>query len=277
MSLRSTVSLFSMVSLFVASVQLCSAANWHVDVGGANTYGDGYGGSYDTPILMFAPSTLTINVGDTVTFHNLGGAAHNVHADDNSFRCANGCDGQGGDGTPSSTTWTSVVTFNTPGMINFHCDVHGSMGMSGSIQVNSVAVAGPAITGATSGSWFDGSIRPWLFDPGGAAKHLHRVLVRVHTRRNTAGMGTGIGNVRHDEQQRDGGSVATGRSEIPAEFRSDGIDHDRLGVADVHVHRLQPRHDELGFESAFVRQWNVADHENHRRRRTQLYKLTAYA
>src|SRR5215469_8946656 len=80
------------------------AKTWVVQVGGTSDNGGyGYGG---TAILAFSPSQLTITAGDSVTFQNLGGAAHNVHADDNSFRCANGCDGQGGDGTPSSANWS---------------------------------------------------------------------------------------------------------------------------------------------------------------------------
>src|SRR5262249_28350154 len=63
---------------------------WNVSVGGVTSSGggDGYGGGYDNPVLAFAPAQLTINAGDSVTFSNLGGAQHNVHADDNSFRCA---------------------------------------------------------------------------------------------------------------------------------------------------------------------------------------------
>ena len=43
------------------------------------------GGGSDT----FRPNDITIQVGDTVTFHNYGGL-HNVRANDNSFRCAVG-------------------------------------------------------------------------------------------------------------------------------------------------------------------------------------------
>jgi plastocyanin len=132
------------------------AKDWVVQVGGTmhTGGGDGYGG-YDNPILAFAPTPLTIAAGDSVTFQNLGGAEHNVHADDDSFRCANGCDDQGGNGTPSSAEWTFTRTFNTPGTINYHCDVHASMGMKGSIIVN--AAVPPTITlgGYLSGNWYN--------------------------------------------------------------------------------------------------------------------------
>lgn len=137
------------------------AANAIVSVGGYTAGSDngGYGGGSTTPVLMFDPPTVTINVGDSVTFSNLGGiaVAHNVHADDNSFRCANGCDGQGGNGTPASNQWTSTVTFNHAGTFGYKCDVHGSMGMTGTVIVNSVAAGGPAIGGGLSGNWFNPS------------------------------------------------------------------------------------------------------------------------
>ena len=41
----------------------------------------------------FSPDSLTITAGDTVTFQNASQGFHDVDADDNSFRCAKGCDG----------------------------------------------------------------------------------------------------------------------------------------------------------------------------------------
>ena len=170
------------------------AKNVNVSVGGYMSGGnDGYGGGTDTPILKFSPANVTIDVGDTVTFTNLGGISipHNVHADDNSFRCANGCDGQqGGDGTPAANQWTATVTFANAGVVNYHCDIHQSMGMVGSITVNAVAAAGQNISGGISGNWFDptpnqaghgfqievlpnnGMLAIWfVFDPAGNAQN----------------------------------------------------------------------------------------------------------
>jgi plastocyanin len=90
------------------------------------------------PGLAFTPATLTITAGDTVTFQNTAQGFHNVHADDNSFRCANGCDGQGGDGSPSTNPWSFQLAFNTPGTVGYHCEIHGApgAGMHGTITVN---------------------------------------------------------------------------------------------------------------------------------------------
>ena len=114
----------------------------------------------------FEPNEITISVGDTVTFMN-GGGFHNVVSDTGSvtaFRCANGCDGDGGDGDPSSASWSATVAFPTAGSAPFHCEVHGSNGgggMSGTItitggggapvvDVQPASLAGSAETGAST-------------------------------------------------------------------------------------------------------------------------------
>jgi plastocyanin len=90
------------------------------------------------PGLSYSPATLTIAVGDTVKFTNRGGL-HNVKANDNSFRCAHGCDGdgQGGNGAASSEIWHANVTFDTTGTIGYYCETHGTptTGMRGTIIV----------------------------------------------------------------------------------------------------------------------------------------------
>jgi plastocyanin len=87
--------------------------------------------------FSFVPASLTIQAGDTVTWTNIGNFAHNVRANNLSFRCANGCDGQGGNGTPA-LGWSFTRTFNDPGEIGYHCQLHGTIqgaGMAGTITV----------------------------------------------------------------------------------------------------------------------------------------------
>ena len=147
----------AMLMLLVAS-PFAAATPYGVQVGGTTTSGDGgyYGGGTTVPVLMFSPSAMTINVGDTITFSNIGGTAamHNVVADDGSFRCANGCDGSGGNGAPASNQWHATVTFDKAGVFHYHCETHGGQGMTGTITVNAVA-ATTAISGGLSGNWFD--------------------------------------------------------------------------------------------------------------------------
>jgi plastocyanin len=99
-------------------------------------------GSHSTMInaanFSFTPANLTIKAGSSVTWSNTGGF-HNVTADDGSFRCSNGCDDTGGNGNPSSVLWSFSRTFPTPGVIHFHCQVHGAaggVGMSGTLTVS---------------------------------------------------------------------------------------------------------------------------------------------
>ena len=90
------------------------------------------------PGMTFSPATVTIAEGDTVRFVNRGGL-HNVKANDNSFRCAHGCDGDGhgGNGAPSLDIWFAVVTFPLAGTIGYYCETHGTptSGMRGTIIV----------------------------------------------------------------------------------------------------------------------------------------------
>ncbi|HEX4956418.1 MAG TPA: Calx-beta domain-containing protein [Thermoanaerobaculia bacterium] len=97
------------------------------------------------PGLSFSPATVTIQVGDTVRWTNVGGGFHNVRADDDSFRCASGCDGQGGDGDPATSAWTASITFNAAGIHPYYCEVHslpGASGMNGMVIVQEGGVPG---------------------------------------------------------------------------------------------------------------------------------------
>lgn len=94
--------------------------------------------------IVFNPSTVTIQVGDTVRWTNTAGF-HNVNADGGTFRCANGCDGEGGDGDPASAPWVAQHTFNAPGTFPYHCQIHGApggFGMSGTVVVGGGGVPG---------------------------------------------------------------------------------------------------------------------------------------
>ena len=83
--MRQLVHVIAIAVLSLAALR-AQAVDHQVSVGGAS--------------VRFDPPDITINVGDTVTWISTSAQAHNVHANDNSFRCAAGCDGNGGDGTP---------------------------------------------------------------------------------------------------------------------------------------------------------------------------------
>jgi plastocyanin len=122
------------------------ATDHTVQVGG--TMGGYYG---DTPVFAYMPAVLTIRAGDSVTFVNQGGL-HNVLADDGAFRCADGCDGQGGSGAPSAEPWSATVTFPAAGTFPYHCEVHGAAVMSGRVVVQPASVT---LASGLSGPWYN--------------------------------------------------------------------------------------------------------------------------
>lgn len=107
--------------------------------------------------FAFTPSSLTINAGDSVTFTN-GGGFHNAHSTSGptSFDCAANCTTNN---APNGSAWSDTVVFPTAGTVQYQCDQHASMGMRGTITVNSVAPPPPSIKlgGYLSGNWYNPS------------------------------------------------------------------------------------------------------------------------
>ena len=95
--------------------------------------------------LAFDPQFLTLAPGDTVAFINKGGI-HNVVADNNEFRCANGCDNDGanGNGALSNDNWVAVVEFPDSGTFGYFCEAHGQPGqvMYGAVLVQTNGTQG---------------------------------------------------------------------------------------------------------------------------------------
>ena len=90
-------------------------------------------------------NVTNIRAGDSVTFTNQAPFGfHNTRSDGpvTVFRCANGCDGAGGSGAPSSTGWIATITFPTVGTVNYYCEIHGApgSGMHGTINVQTLPV-----------------------------------------------------------------------------------------------------------------------------------------
>jgi plastocyanin len=108
-------------------------------INGGQTSAGNPGNSFNDP----SSNTNVTNaaVGDTITFNNVGASPgfHNVRSDGpvTTFRCADGCDGAGGNGNPSSTNWTATITLTAADTINYYCEIHGApgQGMFGTINV----------------------------------------------------------------------------------------------------------------------------------------------
>ena len=73
--------------------------------------------------FAFTPATLTVTVGDTVTWTNKDEEPHNVVASDGSFRSP-GLDANG----------TYSFTFTKPGSVDYICGIHPFM--HGTVMVN---------------------------------------------------------------------------------------------------------------------------------------------
>lgn len=102
----------------------------------------------------FHPDSLTIEVGDSVTWVNEQGF-HNVNADDDSFRCANGCSGEGGNGNPAFDPWQFTRTFDEPGTITYHCQPHREDDHTGVIIVRAKDAQAQQANLGHTGSWFN--------------------------------------------------------------------------------------------------------------------------
>jgi plastocyanin len=73
--------------------------------------------------VTFSPATITVNVGDTVTFkHATGLFPHNVKFDDGSFEMP---------AEPTGAAWTVSRRFDSPGTFRYYCEQHGGPGGSG--------------------------------------------------------------------------------------------------------------------------------------------------
>jgi plastocyanin len=87
---------------------------------------------------FYSPATVTINVGDTVTWTNNGAAPHSATADDGSFDTGVFTGGQ-----------SRSETFTTAGDVPYFCTVHGQA-QSGTIKV--LAASGGGGSGGGGGA-----------------------------------------------------------------------------------------------------------------------------
>jgi LPXTG-motif cell wall-anchored protein len=94
--------------------------------------------------FFFQASSVTIAVGDTVTWTNSGQAPHNATADDGSFK------------TPTLNNGQSAShTFNQPGTFSYICTIHPNM--HGTIRVLAASSGGSGSKGSGSSSGSNGT------------------------------------------------------------------------------------------------------------------------
>jgi plastocyanin len=87
--------------------------------------------------FAFSPPSVTVSVGDTVTWTNSDSVTHTATADDASWDAGNIAAGGG----------TGAVVFTTAGTFPYHCRIHAQM--TGTVIVEAAGATAPA-TGATA-------------------------------------------------------------------------------------------------------------------------------
>ena len=97
---RAVAAVATLAALALSAVPTVLAADHAVDIAG----------------FAFSPQTVTVSVGDTVTWSNADAQNHTATANDGSFDT----------GTITSSTAKSV-TFSTAGTFAYHCKIHPSM------------------------------------------------------------------------------------------------------------------------------------------------------
>jgi plastocyanin len=87
--------------------------------------------------LAFAPSTVAVAVGETVTWTNNDTQIHTATADDGSWNAGNIAGGGG----------IGAVVFSVAGTFPYHCEVHPTM--TGTVTVAAAAAPSVSVAGAT--------------------------------------------------------------------------------------------------------------------------------
>jgi plastocyanin len=123
--------------------------------------------------IQFAPQSITIDQGDSVTWTNAGGF-HNVRFDDGVVN-----------GPASTANWTFTRTFDTAGTFNYFCDIHKAIGMTGSVVVKAASTT-PSSGNTTPGSLPSAGTSPTAFGKAPAstprAKCASRRRFRIRLR-----------------------------------------------------------------------------------------------
>lgn len=84
--------------------------------------------------VSFTPSSITINVGDTLRWTNTQGT-HNVNGTTASYPSNPESFGN----AVAGAGWVFTHVFHSPGTYNYKCDLHAGSGMTGTITVTNIA------------------------------------------------------------------------------------------------------------------------------------------
>jgi plastocyanin len=168
--------------------------------------------------LSFVPSTVMINVGDTVTWSGLGDA-HNVtgaNAADISDFC-------GASLTSFDTETSCSQTFTTAGTFDYQCTIHAQCcGMIGTVIVSAAAAPPPtvSITNPAPASVFSAPVNLKL---GATAALSGGIVTNVAFFANTNGTSVTLGAVQASPFNLTGSSLAAGNYALTAVATAGGV------------------------------------------------------
>jgi LPXTG-motif cell wall-anchored protein len=126
----------------------------------------------------FSPKTITVHVGDIVTWSDNGHDPHTVTADSGAFDSSPSCPSDVSTCLHFGSTYSH--TFSTAGTFAYHCKIHGAaggIGMSGVVLVEDASGSVPGGTGGLPNTGA-GSDLPWVFGIGVALLIGGGVLLR---------------------------------------------------------------------------------------------------
>ncbi len=111
------INLIVLICIFLAGFILVSGAGCYSTSGNGNTGGNQQPNSVEMSNFAFSPATLTIKVGDTVTWTNKDSVQHTVTSDSGSELGS----------SPIPTGQSYSHTFSSAGTFAYHCSIHTTM------------------------------------------------------------------------------------------------------------------------------------------------------
>jgi LPXTG-motif cell wall-anchored protein len=112
----------------------------------------------------FAPKTITVHAGDTVTWSDNGHDPHTVTADSGAFDSSPSCPSDVSTCLHFGATYSH--TFSTAGTFAYHCKIHGAAGGVGMSGVILVANSSGTVPGGGLPNTGPGTGLQWMFGIG---------------------------------------------------------------------------------------------------------------
>ena len=128
MRARSTTAALAGLSLFALVFAVACGGSYSPAAATPPPSGGGGGGTANSTVsivgMSFAPSSVTVSVGQSVAWQNTDTITHTATADNGSFNTGNIA--------PGSTS--APITMSTAGTFTYHCQIHPNMVATVNVQ-----------------------------------------------------------------------------------------------------------------------------------------------